>query len=99
MSHFPKPFFRKPRGRWYVQLNGKQVNLGPDKDEAFRKYHELMSTRDEPLAADAALAIVEKFLEWCQTHRPDSYGAQSLTIVVAGVPAGSGTTRSGICWS
>ena len=33
--HYPRPFFRTPRDRWYVQIDGKQINLGPDKDEAF----------------------------------------------------------------
>lgn len=37
--HVPKPFFRKGRNRWYVQLRGKQINLGPDKEEAFRQYY------------------------------------------------------------
>ena len=43
VPHFPKPFYRKPRRRWYVQINGKQINLGPDRDEAFRLYHEMMA--------------------------------------------------------
>ena len=42
MPHYPKPFFREERGRWYVQLNGMQHNLGRDWDDAFRRYHELM---------------------------------------------------------
>jgi integrase len=74
MAHFPKPFFRPARGLWYVQLRGKQHNLGPDRDEALRRYHELMSRpEEEPVAGDAVLAVIERFLEWCQTHRPDSY--------------------------
>ena len=44
MAHFPKPFFKKARGIWYVEINRKQVNLGPDKDEAFRQYHQLMGS-------------------------------------------------------
>ena len=44
MPHFPKPFFRPARGLWYVQLyRGKQVNLGPDRDAAFRQYGELIA--------------------------------------------------------
>src|SRR5260221_144326 len=43
MPHFPKPFFRKDRGLWYVQLHGTQHNLGPHQDKAFKKYHELMT--------------------------------------------------------
>ena len=31
MPHFPKPFFRRKKDRWYVQLDGKQINLGSDR--------------------------------------------------------------------
>ena len=44
MPHYPKPFYRKPRRRWYVEIDGKQINLGPDRGEAFRTYHELMAS-------------------------------------------------------
>ena len=43
MPHFPKPFFRTGRGVWYVEIDRRQINLGPDRDEAFRHYHELMA--------------------------------------------------------
>jgi len=43
VPHYPKPFFLAPRGLWYVQLDGHQINLGPDRDEAFRRYHDLMA--------------------------------------------------------
>jgi hypothetical protein len=37
MPHFPKPFFKKSRGVWYVEIDRHQYNLGPDRDEAFRQ--------------------------------------------------------------
>lgn len=43
MPHFPKPFFRKSRSLWYVELDGKQVNLGPDREAAFKRYHQFMA--------------------------------------------------------
>lgn len=43
MPHYPKPFFRKSRKLWSVQLDGKQVNLGPDRPAAFHRYHEWMA--------------------------------------------------------
>jgi hypothetical protein len=49
MPHFPKPFFRPRKNRWYIQLDGKHVNLGPDETEAFRRYHEIMAERKQPL--------------------------------------------------
>ena len=30
MPHFPKPFYRKPRRHWYVEIHGKQIDLGPE---------------------------------------------------------------------
>ncbi len=53
MPHFPKPFFRKSRRAWYVQINGRQHNLGRDRQEAFRQYYDLMrQPQDRPIAAD-----------------------------------------------
>jgi hypothetical protein len=43
MPHFPKPCFRKKRLTWMVQINGRQHNLGRDRDAAFMQYHELMT--------------------------------------------------------
>ena len=56
MPHFPKPFFRPARGLWYVQLGGKQVNLGPDQTAAFKAYHDLMARPDPTPAASPAAA-------------------------------------------
>jgi integrase len=75
MPHFPKPFFKKGRGVWYVEIDRKQVNLGSDKDEAFRRYHQLMSQpQPKYVAADSVLGVVDAYLEWCSKHRaPDTY--------------------------
>jgi len=84
MSHFPKPFFRPKKNRWYVQLDGKQINLGPDEAAAFRRYHEVMSERGKPCPvivttkSDPALSVLlDEFLTWCLRHRErrtyDSY--------------------------
>ena len=40
MPHYPKPFFRKYRQLWYVQIDGRQINLGPDRDAAFAQYRD-----------------------------------------------------------
>lgn len=76
MGHFPKPFWRSKRGRWYVQLDGKQVNLGPDEAEAYRRYHALMAERGNPapivISTDsdpALVAILDEFIDWCVKHR------------------------------
>ena len=43
MNRFPQPFYRRPRKRWFVQLDGRQINLGPDRDHAYQRYHALMA--------------------------------------------------------
>jgi hypothetical protein len=55
--------------------------LGPDRDAAFGKWHELTSqpAQQFPPPAPASLErlvllIVDEFLDWCQKHRsPDTY--------------------------
>jgi integrase len=76
MTHFPKPFFKKKRGVWYVEIHRRQHNLGPDKDEAFRLYHQLMGQPQQQAVAPAGTLapIIDNFLDWCQNHRsPDTY--------------------------
>ena len=72
MPKFPKPFFRTARRAWFVQVAGKQVNLGPDHDAALRRYHELMrqpKAFGPALAADHVLGVLDAFLDWCQKHK------------------------------
>ncbi len=75
MAHFPKPFFKKARSLWYVEINRKQINLGPDRDEAFRQYHQLMlNPREQSVSADSLAGVVDAYLEWVQKHRAaDTY--------------------------
>jgi len=70
MPHFPKPFFRPNRNTWYVQVGKKQINLGPDKKKAFRRYHDLM--REERPAHAPCVKIVElidEFLEFVRQNQ------------------------------
>ena len=71
MPKFPKPFYRTTHSAWLVQIAGKQVNLGPDQDAAFRRYHELMREPKPapPVASDAVLGVLNAFLDWCQKHK------------------------------
>jgi len=75
MPHFPKPFFKKGRGVWYVEINRKQINLGPDKDAAFRQYHQLMAEpREAKAPSGTVLEVIDTFLDWCQCRRaPDTF--------------------------
>lgn len=43
-----KPFFRPTKNRWYVELDGKHVNLGADEAVAWARYHQIMADRAKP---------------------------------------------------
>lgn len=70
----PQPFWREGRKCWFVQLGTKQLKLDPDRDEAFRLYHELMSRPIETRTlshggAFPAMAVMNAFLDWMQANR------------------------------
>ena len=75
MPRFPKPWFRKERQAWFVQMDGHQVNLGPDRQDAIDRYHALMAQpRPKKVTADSVVAVIDAFLDWCEKHRaPDTY--------------------------
>ncbi len=74
MPHFPKPFFRASRKLWYVEVRGKQINLGRDKEQAFKKYHQILAAEQDQQPVcfpDNALVVVlcDTFLGWVEKHR------------------------------
>ncbi len=72
MAHFPKPFFKQARKSWYVQIDRKQIKLGPDRNEAFRQYHLLM--QQVAASPESLVNIIDAFLEWTERNRdPDTY--------------------------
>lgn len=82
MARIPKPWFREDRQAYFVTIGGKRHNLGPDKKEANRLYHELLGRPEELVAAPPPVPagplsvgqVFEKYLEWCQQHRsPRTY--------------------------
>jgi len=48
MARPHKPWFRKQTRQWYVEIEGTQHCLGPDKDEAIGQFHDLMATSTRP---------------------------------------------------
>lgn len=66
----PKPFFRKFTGTWYVQIGKKQINLGKDKEAAFRTYHELMLDRGQTETRFEKVAqLLDAYLDWVHANR------------------------------
>ena len=69
----PKPFYVKKRKTWYVQIDGKQHNLGKDKTEAMTQYRELMGNSAKVTAelvkpTAAVLDLLAEFLAWSERN-------------------------------
>jgi integrase len=67
-GRIPKPWFRNGKGCWYVCVGGRQVNLGKDKAEAFRRFHRLMADAGQAPPAEGGepltiAELVERYLE------------------------------------
>lgn len=43
MPHYPKPRWRKDRNTWVVEVGKTLYTLGPDRDRALERYHQLMA--------------------------------------------------------
>jgi integrase len=80
--HVPKPFYRKSRDTWYVEVDGRQINLGKDREAAFQRYHAIMAAPPEVrptrvMGTGDGLKVTElfdRFLDWVKQHRsPDTY--------------------------
>jgi integrase len=73
MKKFPKPWFRPSRGLWYVTLDGTQHNLGPDQEQAFEKYKQLLNQpKTAPrsgVSSESVVGVIDKYLDWCKEHR------------------------------
>ena len=72
-----EPFWRSDRSCYYVQHGTRQVRLSPDKDEAWRLWHEFMAnppSPDEPRPVAPgpgveAIEILDAYLDWCQKNK------------------------------
>lgn len=74
MPRDPKPWFRKDRDAWFVTIQGRRFNLGPDKEAAFNRFYELMLHGDDeqPTQDDVSVfQLFDEFLEWTKAQRAD----------------------------
>ena len=70
----PKPWFRKSTRSWYAQIDGRQVPLGRDKQEAQRKYHSLMAGRRNGHSIGRVDELLDEFLEHVEhNQKPNTY--------------------------
>jgi integrase len=90
-----EPFWREARKCWYVQQGSTQIRLDPDRDEAWRKWHELMARppegRQKPRSAPKLVVeILDAFLGWAEANRgPRTYDwyRERLQIFAEAIPA------------
>jgi len=90
MPHYPKPYFKKSHRAWYVQVRGRQFNLGKDEAEAFDRYHSLMKAhRNGTLDAEftdgtddlAVIAVLDRFLDACAKEAaPRTYDSYRMRL-------------------
>ena len=70
MARSPKPWYRRERKAWFVTIDGKRRNLGPDRKAAFKRFHELMARPARRVVSTQSVAgIFDTFLEWTLKHR------------------------------
>ena len=75
--HVPKPFYRKSRDTWYVEIDGRQISLGKDRESAFQRYYQIMAAppeerqqRSQGTAGGLKLTeLFDRFLDWVHQHR------------------------------
>jgi integrase len=68
----PKMWFRKQTGAWYVKIDGKQINLGKDKEKAHRQYRRLLDSGNPEL--HTVRQVLELHWQWLKKNRrPTTY--------------------------
>jgi hypothetical protein len=74
MARPTKPWYWKARKTWSVYHTEERILLGPDRDEAFRQYHQIMAkpeAKRHPIDGDAVAAVFDDFLTWTQENRAE----------------------------
>jgi hypothetical protein len=73
----PQPYFRPKKHRWYFQIDGNQVNLGPDEAIARQLWHQIMGgvlpqtqTANQQPSSILVCRVIDLFVGWSRTHRP-----------------------------
>lgn len=76
MPRDPMPWYRADRDAWFVTIHGRRFNLGRDRADALKLFHELMANGgdDRRVHSISLFSLFEQFLEWTQAQRaPATY--------------------------
>jgi integrase len=70
MSRDPKRWSRSDRDASFVTINGRRFNLGPDRDAAHKRFHELMLNGGEehPDGSISLFSLFDEFFEWTKSQ-------------------------------
>lgn len=90
MGRKSSPYYWKEKQGWYVTISGKRLKLGdhPEGAQAPRKknrswnvpktiqeeFLKRQTTTGPAISSDTSWAVLDAYLEWCEVHRPSSYG-------------------------
>jgi integrase len=73
----PEPFYRPKKNRWYVEIDGRHINLGPDEARARVRWHQLMAggllqaaPAGEQPVGELVCRVIDLFVGWSHQHRP-----------------------------
>ena len=69
-----QPWFRKQTGCYYVEVAGRQINLGKDHKEAMKRFHRLMADEVRVPSRITVDTLADLFLDWCGAENsPETY--------------------------
>lgn len=71
MGRALKPWKRKDRGWWYVEVDGKQVRLSKVKSEAEEMVKQIKRDRilNKSHSPVTVIELLDRYLTWCETNR------------------------------
>ena len=72
MGRKAEPWYWEARKGWYIYIGKVKTPLGKDRDEAYRRWHEIMAVPEEkrnPVDSGSVAAILDDFLTWTEENR------------------------------
>jgi hypothetical protein len=90
-----EPFWRSDRACYYVQHGTRQIRLSPEKDEAWRLWHEFMARPPEQPKIirygqqSLVVEILDAFLDWALTNsspRTYAWRQENIQIFARSIP-------------
>jgi len=75
----PQPFFKKSRNTWYVQLDGRQINLGSNEQVAFNPVRHKICAFIAPRAGGIARLHCARIIAGIAGKRRDDVREEDVT--------------------